>query len=98
MRYGIAQIIQDLTGKRSEIIEALKRDDFTTSGGFPSVQNGLNLATKTLEFQPSYATREVVLVYSSLFTQDPASLLDTLDSMVKNNIRVSIIGCAAEVI
>lgn len=97
LRAGIAQVIQELTGKRTEIIDALKRDDLTASGGFPSVQNGLNLAMKNMEFLASYSTREVLIVYSSLFTQDPASLWDTMEAVSKKNIRVSVIGSAAEV-
>jgi transcription initiation factor TFIIH subunit 2 len=46
---------------------------------------------------PSHVSREVLLITGSLSFVDPSSIFQTIDSLVKERIRVSIIGLSAAV-
>lgn len=46
---------------------------------------------------PSHGTREVLIVYGALMSSDPGDIHETLASLIKDRIRVSIIGLAAQV-
>lgn len=65
--------------------------------GEPSLQNSLVLAEKSLKNVPSHTSREIVIIMGSLTTCDPDSIHITIDNMVKQNIRCSVIGLSAEV-
>lgn len=45
---------------------------------------------------PTHSSREILVVFGSLTTVDPGNIHDTLQSCVKDKIRISIISLAAE--
>ncbi|XP_017014360.2 general transcription factor IIH subunit 2 [Drosophila takahashii] len=63
----------------------------------PSLQNGLNLALKTLKVVPSHASREIVIIMGSLTTCDPVDINLTIDELKKEGIRCSVISLSAEI-
>eukprot|EP00753_Platysulcus_tardus_P017843 PLAT6580.1.p1 GENE.PLAT6580.1~~PLAT6580.1.p1 ORF type:complete len:425 (-),score=112.10 PLAT6580.1:164-1342(-) len=94
-RDGLARKLTDLSGNASRHIEAL--DSCRTVGGFPSLQNALEVACDSLATVPNYGSREVVCIISSLTTRDPGDLFVTLAKLVKLKVRVSFVSLAAEV-
>jgi len=46
---------------------------------------------------PSHGTREVLIVYGALLSSDPGDIHDTINNLIKDRIRVSIVGLAAQV-
>lgn len=47
--------------------------------GEPSLQNGLELAMKSLKLVPSHASREILIIMGSLTTCDPIDLTLTVE-------------------
>lgn len=47
--------------------------------GEPSLQNGLELAMKSLKMLPSHASREIIIIMGSLTTCDPNDISKTID-------------------
>jgi transcription initiation factor TFIIH subunit 2 len=67
------------------------------SGGEFSLQNGLEVAGRSLGHQPRHGSREIVVVTAALATCDPGSILtSTLPRLKQANVRVSCFALAAE--
>ncbi|RIA95487.1 Ssl1-like-domain-containing protein [Glomus cerebriforme] len=96
-RGGIAEKLTDLTGNPMDNIRVLKNKKNTDTDGEPSLQNSLEMARSTLIHVPAHGSREILIIMGSLTTCDPGDIYDTIDSLVKENIRVSVVGLAAEV-
>jgi len=77
--------------------QALKQLASIVCEGEPSLQNSLQMALKTLKNMPAYTSREVLVLFGSLTTCDPGDIKSTIKELKENQIRVSIIGLAAEV-
>uniref|UniRef100_A0A7S2SEF9 VWFA domain-containing protein n=1 Tax=Rhizochromulina marina TaxID=1034831 RepID=A0A7S2SEF9_9STRA len=92
---GVAEKLTDLSGNPRAHAEALSQK-FTTSGE-ASLQNALEVACSLLKGIPDYGNREVLVVFSSLTSRDPADIFATIDKLRKHKIRVSVIHLAAEV-
>ncbi|CAE6517777.1 unnamed protein product [Rhizoctonia solani] len=45
---------------------------------------------------PTHSSREIVIIFGSLTTCDPGDIYETLDSCVKDKIRISLVALAAE--
>ncbi|CAE6452454.1 unnamed protein product [Rhizoctonia solani] len=45
---------------------------------------------------PTHSSREIVIIFGSLTTCDPGDIYETLDSCVKDKIRISVVALAAE--
>jgi transcription initiation factor TFIIH subunit 2 len=45
---------------------------------------------------PTHSSREIIILFGSLTTCDPGNIHDTLDSCIKNKIRISVVALAAE--
>jgi len=68
-----------------------------TKGGEFSLQNGLEVAGRSLGHQPRHGSREIVVLTSALSTCDPSSILtETLPKLKRSNIRVSCLALSAE--
>lgn len=67
------------------------------TGGSASIGNALDVATDVLKNIPPYGHREVLCLLASLSTCDPGDVMSSIDNAVKNNVRVSVVGLAAEV-
>lgn len=65
--------------------------------GEPSLQNGLEVALKTLKMLPSHASREILVIMGSLTTCDPGDILSTIHALKAESIRASFITLTAEI-
>ena len=99
VRDGEADMLTNLSGNPKLHIQALERleADPGLIGGQFSLQNGLELAGRSLGHMPRHGSREVVLLVSSLSTCDPGCLIaDTLPKLLRANVRFSCIALVAE--
>ena len=79
------------------VFQALKKLSESSCEGEPSLQNSLEMALKTLKNMPAHTSREVLVIFGSLTTCDPGDIRAVIKSLKENNVRVSLIGLAAEV-
>ncbi|XXG97119.1 hypothetical protein Hte_003414 [Hypoxylon texense] len=97
MRDGVAIRISDMSGNPTDHIEKLQGWVKQDPQGNPSLQNALEMCRGALFHTPSHGTREVVIVYGALMSSDPGDIHETIAALVKDRIRVSIVGLAAQV-
>lgn len=72
-----------------------KKGEFV--GGEFSLQNGIEVAGRSLGYAPRYGSREILVVTSALATCDPGDLLgETLPRLMSAGIRVSSVSMQAE--
>lgn len=90
-----AEKLSDLSGSARKHVRSLK--ELSVSQGEPSLQNGLDLARQSLKMLPSHASREIVVLMSSLTTCDPTDILTTIDTLKKDGIRCSVVSLSAEI-
>ena len=73
------------------------RSTTRVAGGEFSLQNGLEVAGRSLGHQPRHGSREIVVVTAALSTCDPGSILtETIPRLQQAHIRVSCFALAAE--
>uniref|UniRef100_A0A803Y6H9 VWFA domain-containing protein n=1 Tax=Meleagris gallopavo TaxID=9103 RepID=A0A803Y6H9_MELGA len=92
-----AEKMTELSGNPKKHIAALKKAVDMNCQGEPSLYNSLNLAMQTLKHMPGHTSREVLIVFSSLTTCDPANIYELIKCLKAVKIRVSVIGLSAEV-
>jgi len=54
------------------------------------------MARGSMNHLPTHSSREIIILFGSLTTCDPGNIHDTLDSCIKNKIRISVVALAAE--
>lgn len=74
-----AERISELAGNARKHIKAVTALNRTSLVGEPSLQNGLDLALKSLKLLPSHASREVLVILGSLTTCDPTDINTSID-------------------
>lgn len=97
MRDGLALRISDVSGNPSEHIAALAGLAKEEPKGNPSLQNALEMARAALFHTPTHGTREVVIIFGALLTSDPGDIHVTIRALVKDRVRVSVVGLAARI-
>jgi transcription initiation factor TFIIH subunit 2 len=97
MRDGIAVRISDMSGNPTEHIEKLKLLREQEPQGNPSLQNALEMSRAALFHAPSHGTREIFIIYGALLSSDPGDIHETIASLIKDRIRVSVVGLAGQV-
>ncbi|KAL6233897.1 hypothetical protein BDW75DRAFT_180493 [Aspergillus navahoensis] len=97
MRDGLALRISDMSGNPTEHISAIRGLRSQDPKGLPSLQNGLEMARGALFHTPSHGTREIFIVFGSLLSSDPGDIHQTITTLIDDNIRVGIVGLAAQV-
>ncbi|KAK3990872.1 TFIIH basal transcription factor complex p47 subunit [Cladorrhinum sp. PSN332] len=98
MRDGVAVRISDMGGNPAAHIEKLREwAEEQEPQGSPSLQNALEMCRRELFHAPSHGTREVLIIYGALLSSDPGDIQDTIKDLIKDRIRVSIVGLAAQV-
>eukprot|EP00056_Hartaetosiga_gracilis_P005265 m.82985 g.82985 ORF g.82985 m.82985 type:complete len:442 (+) comp12107_c0_seq6:82-1407(+) len=101
MREGIAHTITDLIGNKDTLISYIRSLGDPKSKYFPagevSLQNALELACNLLKGIPSHATKEVVMLMSSLSSCDPGNIFDTVDRLAREHVIVNVVALAAAV-
>ncbi|KAJ3130963.1 hypothetical protein HK100_007084 [Physocladia obscura] len=95
-RDGGAEKLTEMTGNGNEHVAAIKAKPNREPRGEPSLQNSLEIARRSLLHVPSHGSREILILYSALNTCDPGNIFETIEALKTDNIRVSIIGLAAE--
>eukprot|EP01104_Vermistella_antarctica_P011134 TRINITY_DN3075_c0_g1_i1.p1 TRINITY_DN3075_c0_g1~~TRINITY_DN3075_c0_g1_i1.p1 ORF type:complete len:411 (-),score=49.90 TRINITY_DN3075_c0_g1_i1:37-1269(-) len=93
-RNSRAEKVMDLCGNPRRLITSLRA--CASTSGEPSIQNALNVARSSLRYVPKYGSREILLVMSSLTTCDPGNLHATIDTLVGEHVRCSVVGLSAE--
>lgn len=83
-----AEKMSDLSGNCRNHLKVIKNLSMTSLVGEPSIQNGLELALKSLKLLPTHASREILIIMGSLTTCDPTDINVTID------VRILCIGCA----
>ncbi|CAI5756743.1 unnamed protein product [Candida verbasci] len=108
MRNGVAHLVSEVSGSPQYHIDKLRQlkirqhNKFEPSGD-ASLQNALEMARALLKFNfgttsnNTKNSKEVLMIYGSLFTSDPGDIHKTIQSLVKDEIKVSIIGLSAQV-
>ncbi|KAE8147946.1 Ssl1-like-domain-containing protein [Aspergillus avenaceus] len=97
LRDGLALRVSDMSGNPTEHISAIQALRDQDPKGLPSIQNGLEMARGALFHTPSHGTREVFIIFGSLLSSDPGDIHQTIASLVADNIRVGVVGLAAQV-
>ncbi|ODV59266.1 TFIIH/NER complex subunit SSL1 [Ascoidea rubescens DSM 1968] len=99
MRDGVSTLVSELSGNASDHILALKNLKKTDGEprGDASLQNALEMSRGFLLHITNHCTREVLIIFGSLLTLDPGDIDKTISSLVKEKIRVRIIGLSAQV-
>lgn len=68
------------------------------AGGEFSLQNGIEVAGRSLGYAPRYGSREIIVIMSALATCDPGDILaDTLPRLMHAGIRLSTVALQSEV-
>lgn len=96
MRDGLAVRISELSGNPNDHITALKELRNTEPKGAASLQNALDMARAALYHTPSHGTREVVIILGALSSSDPGDIHQTINACVRDKLRVTVIGLAAQ--
>uniref|UniRef100_A0A182MI03 C2H2-type domain-containing protein n=1 Tax=Anopheles culicifacies TaxID=139723 RepID=A0A182MI03_9DIPT len=65
--------------------------------GEPSLQNGLELALKTLRLIPQHASREILVIMGSLTSCDPNDVHLTIENLKTEGVRCSVLSLSAEI-
>lgn len=97
MRDGVAVSISHLSGDANQHVEKLSALEKQDPQGSPSLQNALEMCRGALYHAPSHGTREVLIVYGALLSSDPGDIHETIDRLVTDGIRVSVVGLSAQV-
>ncbi|KIS66281.1 putative TFIIH subunit (transcription initiation factor), factor B [Mycosarcoma maydis] len=96
-RSGIAERLAMMGGNTVDHTASLSNKRRLEPRGEPSLQNALEMARSSLVHLPASNSREILAIFGSLTTCDPGNIHDTIATLVKDNIRVSIVHLAAEV-
>ncbi|OCT52407.1 TFIIH basal transcription factor complex p47 subunit [Cladophialophora carrionii] len=100
MRDGVATSISDMSGNPTSHLAAIRQCRLSASTepkGNPSLENALEMARAGLFHAPSHGTREILLIFGALHTSDPGNIHSTINSLVQDKIRATVIGLAAQV-
>lgn len=99
LKDGLARVVSPLSGSPKSHIDALMKmkHERIEPRGFASLQNGLELARGMLMDVSAHCTKEVVMLYGSLSSTDPGNIMDTVNVLKEQEIRVAIIGLVAQV-
>jgi len=103
VKQGEAEILTQLSGSSKTHKIALQSvaesclQEGPAQGGEFSLQNGLEVAGRSLGHQPRHGSREIILVTAALSTCDPGFILtETLPKLQQANIRVTCFALSAE--
>ncbi|MCL4120863.1 UNVERIFIED_CONTAM: hypothetical protein GTU68_041405 [Idotea baltica] len=92
----IAKKFSNLSNNPQKHLESLTKLKEIACRGEPSLQNSLEVALASLKHLPPHTSREILIVYAALTTCDPGEIETTMKKVKEANIRVSVVGLAAE--
>jgi len=101
LKGGEAEVLTNLSSSAKTHKLALrdlsKMSEGPSGGGEFSLQNGLEVAGRSLGHQQRHGSREILIVCGALSTCDPGHILtETLPRLIAANIRVSTFALSAE--
>ena len=96
MRDGLAVRVSDMSGNPTEHITKLRGSRIRILEAELAECAG-DVPSSVVQHPASHGTREVLIIYGALLTSDPGDIHKTIESLIKDRIRVSIIGLAAQV-
>lgn len=108
MRNGISHVVSEVNGSpqfhldQIRQLKAKQHNRFEPKGD-PSLQNSLELARSLLRYNfgnninDTKNSKEILIIFGALFTSDPGDIHKTIDSLVKDKIKVKVIGLSAQV-
>jgi len=100
LKNGEAEILTNLSSSSKThklALGNLAKMGNPAGGGEFSLQNGLEVAGRSLGHQPRHGSREILIICGALSTCDPGHILtETLPRLMAANIRVSTFALAAE--
>ncbi|XP_055375140.1 general transcription factor IIH subunit 2 [Condylostylus longicornis] len=92
-----AEKITELGGNAKKHVQIVQGLSKLNLSGEPSIQNGVDLAIKTLKVIPAHASREILIIMGSITTCDPVDINLTIDTLKNEGIRCSVISLSAEI-
>lgn len=103
LKNGEAEILTQLSSSSKahkialQSVAQMAASEGPTGGGEFSLQNGIEVAGRSLGHQPPHGSREIVILVGSLSTCDPGYILtETLPRLKSSNVRVSTMALSAE--
>lgn len=109
MRNGVATVVSEVSGlpqhhiDKIRALKARQHNRFEPKGD-PSLQNALELARSLLSANfggPAAAasknSKEILIIFGALFTSDPGDIHKTISALVREEIKVKVIGLSAQV-
>ncbi|TFK75386.1 TFIIH basal transcription factor complex, subunit SSL1 [Pluteus cervinus] len=96
MRAGVGERVGEMSGNPQEVLGYLKERHKLEPTGDPSLQNAIEMARSSMSHLPTHSSREIVIIYGSLTTCDPGNIHETLETCMKDRIRISVVALAAE--
>uniref|UniRef100_A0A060T899 General transcription and DNA repair factor IIH n=1 Tax=Blastobotrys adeninivorans TaxID=409370 RepID=A0A060T899_BLAAD len=97
MREGIAVPVAPLDAAPAACAAEIAALKSSEPKGNPSLQNALEAARAMLQAAPEHSSREVVVVFGALLSADPGDIHATIERLVKDRVRVRVVGLAAQV-
>lgn len=109
MRNGMAHLVSEVSGLPQYHLDKLRGLNARLNNRFepkgdPSLQNALELARSLLTANfggmaagSSKNSKEVLIIFGALFTSDPGDIHRTIDNLVKDEVKVKVIGLSARV-
>jgi transcription initiation factor TFIIH subunit 2 len=70
---------------------------FTDFEGNASLQNSLELSMENLVAVPSYAKKEILVVFSSITNCDPGNIFESINKLATKKIECSVISLSAAI-
>ncbi|KAK6454605.1 component of RNA polymerase transcription factor [Scheffersomyces xylosifermentans] len=108
MRNGVSNLVSEVNGSpqyhldKIRQLKARQHNRYEPKGD-PSLQNSLEMARSLLKYNfgnnanDTKNSKEVLIIFGALFTSDPGDIHKTIDNLVKDEIKVKIIGLSAQV-
>lgn len=97
MADGLAHLVSPLDGNPHLHLANLQKLKKGEPSGIPSLQNALEMARAVLYHVPRHCTKEVLVVFGALMSNDPKDIEKTIKTLCEERVRVRIIGLAAQV-
>ncbi|ODV77115.1 TFIIH basal transcription factor complex, subunit SSL1 [Suhomyces tanzawaensis NRRL Y-17324] len=109
MRNGVSNVISEVSGLPQYHIDKIRQlkarqHNRYEPKGDPSLQNSLEMARSMLMYNfggghsnDTKNSKEILLIFGALFTSDPGDIHKTIDHLVRDDIKVKIIGLSAQV-
>lgn len=108
MRNGVSNLVSEVNGlpqyhiDKLRLLRSRQHNRFEPKGD-PLLQNSLEMARAMLKYNfgtnmdDNKNSKEVLILFGALFTSDPGDIHKTIDNLIKDEIKVKIIGLSAQV-